>query len=147
MLLLALSPLLAHAALSDYTRLPKTDMTPCVPLAGGAPCVRVGNCGDYPPNPQGPCNITWLAEQCIDFVQELSAQVARSPHGQAVAPAADRLLEVPACIRGYALRPGRSHGAKSGIHTTLRLVGCSLLCLESDGPPPKPSHRPSHIQA
>ena len=64
LLTLALSPLLAHAALSDYTRLPKTDMTPCVPLAGGAPCVRVGNCGDYPPNPSGPCNITWVAEQC-----------------------------------------------------------------------------------
>ena len=27
----------------------------------------------------------WLAEERIDFVQELSAQVARSPHGQAVA--------------------------------------------------------------
>lgn len=34
------------------------------------------------PLPQG---AAWLAEQCIDFVQELSAQVARSPHGQAVA--------------------------------------------------------------
>ena len=77
----------------------------------------------------------------------LTQAISGEPHGQAVAPAADRLLEVPACIRGYALRPGRSHGAKSGIHTTLRLVGCSLLCLESDGPPPKPSHRPSHIQA
>jgi 5-(carboxyamino)imidazole ribonucleotide synthase len=27
----------------------------------------------------------WLAEEKVDFVQELSAQVARSPHGQAVA--------------------------------------------------------------
>ena len=27
----------------------------------------------------------WLAEERVDFVQELSAQVARSPHGQAVA--------------------------------------------------------------
>ena len=34
------------------------------------------------PLPQG---AAWLAEQCIEFVQELSAQVARSPHGQAVA--------------------------------------------------------------
>lgn len=32
-----------------------------------------------------PHGAQWLAEQCIDFVQELSAQVARSPHGQAVA--------------------------------------------------------------
>ena len=34
------------------------------------------------PLPQG---AAWLAERRIDFVQELSAQVARSPHGQAVA--------------------------------------------------------------
>ncbi len=34
---------------------------------------------------QLPAGAAWLAEQCIDFVQELSAQVARSPHGQAVA--------------------------------------------------------------
>jgi 5-(carboxyamino)imidazole ribonucleotide synthase len=34
---------------------------------------------------QLPAGAGWLAEQCIDFVQELSAQVARSPHGQAVA--------------------------------------------------------------
>ena len=61
--LLSLSPLLALAALSDYTRLPLTDMTPCVPLASG-PCIRVGQCGDYPPNPAGPCNISWVAEQC-----------------------------------------------------------------------------------
>ena len=31
----------------------------------------------------------WLAEERVDFVQELSAQVARSPHGQAVAYIAD----------------------------------------------------------
>ena len=29
--------------------------------------------------------VRWLAEEKVDFVQELSAQVARSPHGQAVA--------------------------------------------------------------
>ena len=61
MLLTLLSP--ALAALSDFTRLPLTDMTPCVPLASG-PCVRVGTCGDYPPNPSGPCNISWIADQC-----------------------------------------------------------------------------------
>jgi len=32
-----------------------------------------------------PSGAQWLAEEHIDFVQELSAQVARSPHGQAVA--------------------------------------------------------------
>ena len=31
----------------------------CVP-----PCSRVGNCGNYAPNPNGPCNITWVLEQC-----------------------------------------------------------------------------------
>jgi len=35
-------------------------------------------------NPLAP-NSFWLAEQFIPFVRELSAQVARSPHGQAVA--------------------------------------------------------------
>jgi hypothetical protein len=62
--LIALSaPLFALAALSDYTRLVKTDMAPCVPLASG-PCIRVGQCGDYPPNPNGACNLSWVAEQC-----------------------------------------------------------------------------------
>ena len=44
---------------SYYTKLPNTDLTPCVP-----PCVRVGGCGNYPPNPNGDCNITWVLEQC-----------------------------------------------------------------------------------
>jgi hypothetical protein len=46
-------------SLSDFTRYNNTDITPCVP-----PCTRVGGCGNYAPNPNGPCNITWLAEQC-----------------------------------------------------------------------------------
>ena len=49
----------SFASLADYTRLPSTDVTPCVP-----PCIRVGGCGNYPPNPNGDCNISWLAEQC-----------------------------------------------------------------------------------
>ena len=49
----------ALAALSDYTRLADTDVTPCAP-----PCVRVGGCGNYAPNPNGPCNVSWLADQC-----------------------------------------------------------------------------------
>ena len=32
-----------------------------------------------------PADAVWLAEACVPFVRELSAQVARSPHGQAVA--------------------------------------------------------------
>lgn len=30
-------------------------------------------------------NVQWLVEQCVPFTRELSAQVARSPHGQVVA--------------------------------------------------------------
>ena len=60
MALLLLAGLAAtHASLADFTKLPATDVTPCVP-----PCTRVGACGNYPPNPNGPCNITWVAEQC-----------------------------------------------------------------------------------
>jgi hypothetical protein len=51
--------ILAKASPSDYVRLNYTDITPCVP-----PCIRVGDCGNYAPNPNGPCNITWLLEQC-----------------------------------------------------------------------------------
>ena len=47
------------AGLSNYTLYKNADVSPCVP-----PCVRVGGCGNYPPNPNGPCNITWVAEQC-----------------------------------------------------------------------------------
>jgi hypothetical protein len=56
-LLLCTAPV-ALASLSDYTVYRSTDITPCVP-----PCNRVGNCGNYPPS-NGPCNVTWLAEQC-----------------------------------------------------------------------------------
>ena len=58
-LLLLLLPAAARAALSDYSHLANTDVTPCAP-----PCVRVGACGDYAPNPNGPCNVSWLADQC-----------------------------------------------------------------------------------
>lgn len=49
----------ARAALADYTRLARTDLSPCI-----SPCVRVGACGAQPPNPDGACNVTWLAQQC-----------------------------------------------------------------------------------
>ena len=63
----ALSVLIAvaFAALSDYKVYKNTDVTPCVSLAG-APCIRLGNCGIYPPNPEGMCNVSWLAEQCTE---------------------------------------------------------------------------------
>ncbi len=49
----------------------------------------------------------WLAEERIDFVQELSAQVARSPHGQAVAyPVVRTLQSNGICAEVVAPAPG-----------------------------------------
>lgn len=49
----------------------------------------------------------WLAEERIDFVQELSAQVARSPHGQAVAYPVVRTLQANGiCSEVVAPAPG-----------------------------------------
>jgi len=46
----------SSADLSDYTKLPLKDIAPCV-----SPCVRVGRCGE---GGNGPCNVSWLADQC-----------------------------------------------------------------------------------
>jgi 5-(carboxyamino)imidazole ribonucleotide synthase len=49
----------------------------------------------------------WLAEERIDFVQELSAQVARSPHGQAVAyPVVRTVQKEGICAEVVAPAPG-----------------------------------------
>ena len=49
----------------------------------------------------------WLAEERIDFVQELSAQVARSPHGQAVAYPVVRTVQANGiCAEVIAPAPG-----------------------------------------
>jgi 5-(carboxyamino)imidazole ribonucleotide synthase len=49
----------------------------------------------------------WLAEERIDFVQELSAQVARSPHGQAVAyPVVRTVQRDGICAEVVAPAPG-----------------------------------------
>ena len=49
----------------------------------------------------------WLAEERIDFVQELSAQVARSPHGQAVAyPVVRTVQKNGICAEVVAPAPG-----------------------------------------
>jgi 5-(carboxyamino)imidazole ribonucleotide synthase len=51
----------------------------------------------------------WLAEERIDFVQELSAQVARSPHGQAVAyPIVRTVQRDGICAEVIAPAPGLS---------------------------------------
>jgi len=58
------------------------------------------------PLPQG---AQWLAEECIPFVQELSAQVARSPHGQAVAyPVVRTVQKDGTCAEVVAPAPGLS---------------------------------------
>jgi len=49
----------------------------------------------------------WLAEEKVDFVQELSAQVARSPHGQAVAYPVVRTVQTSGiCTEVVAPAPG-----------------------------------------
>jgi 5-(carboxyamino)imidazole ribonucleotide synthase len=49
----------------------------------------------------------WLAEERVDFVQELSAQVARSPHGQAVAyPVVQTVQRNGICAEVVAPAPG-----------------------------------------
>lgn len=49
----------------------------------------------------------WLAEEKVDFVQELSAQVARSPHGQAVAYPVVRTVQTNGiCTEVVAPAPG-----------------------------------------
>lgn len=54
-----------------------------------------------------PDGAQWLAEQRIDFVQELSAQVARSPHGQAVAyPVVRTVQKNGICAEVVAPAPG-----------------------------------------
>jgi 5-(carboxyamino)imidazole ribonucleotide synthase len=54
-----------------------------------------------------PTGAQWLAEERIAFVQELSAQVARSPHGQAVAyPVVRTVQENGICAEVVAPAPG-----------------------------------------
>ena len=60
--------------------------------------------------PLGP-GAQWLAEERIDFVQELSAQVARSPHGQAVAYPVVRTVQANGiCSEVVAPAPGLAAG-------------------------------------
>lgn len=54
-----------------------------------------------------PPGAQWLAEERIEFVQELSAQVARSPHGQAVAYPVVRTVQANGiCAEVVAPAPG-----------------------------------------
>ncbi len=57
-----------------------------------------------------PPGARWLAEEHVDFVQELSAQVARSPHGQAVAYPVVRTVQTGGiCTEVIAPAPGLTH--------------------------------------
>jgi 5-(carboxyamino)imidazole ribonucleotide synthase len=67
----------------------------------------------------------WLAEERIDFVQELSAQVARSPHGQAVAYPVVRTVQADGiCSEVVAPAPGLSAArAVEAQEIALRIAG------------------------
>ena len=67
----------------------------------------------------------WLAEERIDFVQELSAQVARSPHGQAVAyPVVRTVQKGGICAEVVAPAPGlASARAVQAQEVALRIAG------------------------
>ena len=67
----------------------------------------------------------WLAEERIDFVQELSAQVARSPSGQAVAyPVVRTVQRDGICAEVVAPAPGlAAERAAAAQELALRLAG------------------------
>ena len=67
----------------------------------------------------------WLAEEHVAFDEELSAQVARSPHGQAVAyPVVSTVQEGGMCARVIAPAPGLDAGlAGAATEMALRIAG------------------------
>ena len=77
----------------------------------------------------------WLAEELIDFTQELAAQVARSPHGQAVAyPVVRTTQSDGVCAEVVAPAPGLTEAARrrrrdrTGDRRIARVVG--MLAVE-----------------
>jgi len=67
----------------------------------------------------------WLAEERVDFVQELSAQVARSPHGQAVAYPVVRTVQTDGiCTEVVAPAPGLTDDEVTAAqHAALTVAG------------------------
>jgi 5-(carboxyamino)imidazole ribonucleotide synthase len=67
----------------------------------------------------------WLAEERVDFVQELSAQVARSPHGQAVAYPVVRTVQTNGiCTEVVAPAPGLTDDEITAAqHAALTVAG------------------------
>ena len=69
--------------------------------------------------------VVWLAEECVPFTQELAAQVARSPSGQAVAYPVVRTLQTDGiCTEVVAPAPGLSdEHATAAQEIALRVAG------------------------
>ena len=67
----------------------------------------------------------WLAEERVDFVQELSAQVARSPHGQAVAYPVVRTVQTDGiCTEVVSPAPGLTDDeVVAAQHAALTVAG------------------------
>ncbi|HEY5134190.1 MAG TPA: 5-(carboxyamino)imidazole ribonucleotide synthase [Candidatus Nanopelagicales bacterium] len=67
----------------------------------------------------------WLAEERVDFVQELSAQVARSPHGQAVAYPVVRTVQTDGiCTEVVSPAPGLTDDeVMAAQHAALTVAG------------------------
>jgi 5-(carboxyamino)imidazole ribonucleotide synthase len=67
----------------------------------------------------------WLAEERVDFVQELAAQVARSPHGQAVAYPVVRTVQTDGiCTEVVAPAPGLTDDeVVAAQHAALTVAG------------------------
>ncbi len=67
----------------------------------------------------------WLVEERIDFIQELSAQVARSPHGQAVAyPVVRTVQRDGICVEVVSPAPGlAAERAVAAQELALRIAG------------------------
>ena len=72
-----------------------------------------------------PPGARWLAEERVDFVQELSAQVARSPHGQAVAYPVVRTVQTDGiCTEVIAPAPGLTDDeVVAAQHAALTVAG------------------------
>ena len=74
-----------------------------------------------------PSGARWLAEECVDFVQELCAQVARSPHGQAVAYPVVRTVQTGGiCTEVVSPAPGLSGAEAVAAHQIALTVAGAL---------------------
>ena len=74
-----------------------------------------------------PSGARWLAEECVDVVQELCAQVARSPHGQAVAYPVVRTVQTGGiCTEVVSPAPGLS-GAEAVAAQQIALTVAGAL--------------------